>query len=106
MEFASRLPLDFIKLHENLSHDLRKAPERQRYLQALIAFSHGLGVPVVASGIHSEDDVEVLSTLQCDLIQGKLWSEPLTLAEVEQCFLRDDVQSAFRLRRKKDTGTT
>ena len=106
MEFASRLPLDFIKLHEDLSHDLHKTPGRTRYLQALIAFSHGLGVPVVASGIHSEDDVEVLSTLQCDLIQGKLWSEPLTLAEVEQCFLRDDVQRAFRLRRKKETGAT
>jgi EAL domain-containing protein (putative c-di-GMP-specific phosphodiesterase class I) len=71
MEFASRLPLDFIKLNEDLSHDLSNAPERQ-----------------------------------CDLIQGKLWSEPLTLAEVEQCFLRDDVQSAFRLKRKKETGAT
>jgi len=99
MVFASQLPLDFIKLHKNISHDLRTAPGKRRYAGAVIAFAHEIGVPVVASGIHSTDDAELLKT-QCDLIQGRLWSEPMTVPEVQACALQDETLRALRLRRK------
>lgn len=100
MVFASRVPLDFIKLHDDLCHDLRNNQERKRYAGALIAFSHELGVPVVASGIGNEDDAELLRAMKCDLIQGNLWWKPMSLQEIQNQFLRKNQHDHYVLRRK------
>jgi EAL domain-containing protein (putative c-di-GMP-specific phosphodiesterase class I) len=99
MAFASKVPLDFIKLHGDVCHDLHDNPERQRFVGALIAFAHALGVSAVASGIEREDDAAILTAMDCDLIQGNLWLKPMTLPEITREFLTDD-DSAFSLRRK------
>ena len=94
------MPLDFIKLHEDLIHDLRNHTDRKRYVGALIAFSHELGVGVVAGGINNEDDAEILKAFNCDLMQGELLVTPMTMQEVKDEFLRDNAEEAFGLRRK------
>lgn len=99
MAFASKVPLDFIKLHKHVCRDLRDNPERQRYANALIAFAHGLGVSAVAAGIEHEDDAAILSAMNCDLIQGNLWIKPMTMPEITREILTNP-DSAFALRRK------
>ena len=96
--FVTQIPLDFIKLHESLSHDLKNQPDKQRYIASLIAFSHRLGHPVVASGINNKEDFTILKALGCDLIQGALWLKPMSLKEVEEQLLNDAAEGKYKLR--------
>jgi len=96
--FVTQIPLDFIKLHESLTHDLKSQRDKQRYVASLIAFSHRLGHPVVASGINEEDDFTILKSLGCDLIQGGLWLKPMSLKQIEEQLLNDAADGKFKLR--------
>jgi diguanylate cyclase (GGDEF)-like protein len=98
MAFASKVPLDFIKLHKHVCRDLQDNPGRQRYASALIAFAHGLGVSAVAAGIESEEDAAILSAMNCDLIQGNLWVKPMTMPEITRQILTNE-DSAFSYRK-------
>ncbi|WLD56800.1 EAL domain-containing protein [Salinispirillum sp. LH 10-3-1] len=98
MTFASKVPLDFIKLHDDLSQNLRNSPDQQNYVSALIAFSHKLGKRVVASGVSNEEDADILRRLDCDLIQGNFWFEPMTVQEAHTYFVSGHATSTFPLR--------
>lgn len=99
MTFAAKVPLDFIKLHHDLCQGLHSNPEQQHYVAALIAFSHGLGKRVVASGVNNEQDADILRALNCDLIQGNFWFKPMTVQEAYEYFVVGQASSKYPLRK-------
>ena len=50
-------------------------------VQQVIILSHGLGMKVVAEGVETADQVELLKEMECDNIQGFYYSRPLPKAE-------------------------
>jgi len=54
----------------------------------VISMAHGLNMTVVAEGVESEEQLIVLRTLGCDIIQGYLISKPITI-EVFQDFVQN-----------------
>jgi EAL domain-containing protein (putative c-di-GMP-specific phosphodiesterase class I) len=49
-----------------------------------IALAHSLGLRVVAEGVETEEQLERLRLLRCDLAQGYHFSEPVTDAEFDR----------------------
>ncbi|PZP50340.1 MAG: hypothetical protein DI596_15160, partial [Azospira oryzae] len=54
----------------------------------IIALAHSLKLRVVAEGVETRGQLEVLRHLECDQYQGYLFSRPLPAAEFEARFLR------------------
>lgn len=50
-------------------------------MQQVIILAHGLGMKVVAEGVETADQVELLKEMECDNIQGFYYSRPLPKAE-------------------------
>ncbi|HEX7605366.1 MAG TPA: EAL domain-containing protein [Usitatibacter sp.] len=46
--------------------------------------AHGLGLTVVAEGVETESQMQLLKAQGCDEIQGFLISRPLTAREIEK----------------------
>ena len=51
-----------------------------------IKLIHGLGFTVVAEGVEEQEGVEILRNLDCDIIQGYVFSKPLKAAEFDLWF--------------------
>ncbi|MGY3444372.1 EAL domain-containing protein [Bradyrhizobium sp. USDA 4473] len=75
--YLTRLPFDCLKVDRAFVDGISSAPEKRKLLGGIIALSHGLGMTVVAEGAELPAEVDVLGTLNCDLVQGFVFSPPI-----------------------------
>lgn len=72
----AQLEPEVVKLDMSLVRDLHKTPTKQTLARTMIAMCHELGMQVVAEGIESPEERDVLAAAKCDLMQGYLFARP------------------------------
>lgn len=81
----SKLQADTLKLDR--SFFLAAEDEKQRghrVIESVIHLAQELGMSTIAEGVESLDQVEMLKTFGCDLVQGYVFSKPLPVQQFEQ----------------------
>jgi len=88
LAYVARLPIGSIKIDRAFIHDL--APDSTSYpiVYSIISMSHALGRKVIAEGVETERQAELLRLLRCDQYQGYLFSRPVPITELEQILAR------------------
>lgn len=71
------LPLDRVKLDRSLIENVAASAEARAIAQAVIGLIHGLGCEVVAEGIETHAQLEVLRVIGCDVLQGYVIAQPM-----------------------------
>lgn len=75
--YLKALPVDVLKIDRSFVHDLDNADDKV-ITQAIIALAKSLDLQVVAEGAETQDQVNILRELGCDVIQGYIYSKPLS----------------------------
>jgi diguanylate cyclase len=75
LAYLKHLPLDTIKIDRTFVAGLDG--EADRSIVEVIALAHGLRISVVAEGIETEAQFEILRAMGCDTGQGYLFARPL-----------------------------
>lgn len=75
-----RFPMDGLKLDKSLVDSMGTETGRI-VLEGIVRTGHRLGLTILAEGVETQQQVEELSGLNCDLLQGYLFSQPLPAAE-------------------------
>jgi len=78
----NELPLSVLKIDKGLVDDILNSSESLIMAEAIIELSHKLKLKVIAEGIEEKDQLDVLKSLHCDLIQGYLYSKPVIASEI------------------------
>jgi diguanylate cyclase (GGDEF)-like protein/PAS domain S-box-containing protein len=82
LSYLSRFPLDIVKVDRLFVDELGVSREDEEIVSAVIKLAHALGLKVVAEGVETAGQLEILRRLGCDLAQGFLFSEPLPAAAI------------------------
>ncbi|UAL43103.1 EAL domain-containing protein [Shewanella inventionis] len=83
LSYLRSYPFDTLKVDKSFINDITVDPGDLELVGAAIAMGHGLNLSVVAEGIETEEQYQLLSALKCDYGQGYLFSKPLPKAEFE-----------------------
>jgi diguanylate cyclase (GGDEF)-like protein/PAS domain S-box-containing protein len=75
--YLTRLPFDRLKVDRSFVDGIAARPEKRKLLGGIVALSRGLGMTVVAEGAEREAEIAVLSELECDCVQGFVFSRPV-----------------------------
>lgn len=75
--------IDTIKLDRKFAQDITN-PKSRHILACIMELTKNLNIKTVAEGIETQEQLNVLKELHCDLIQGYLYAKPLPVAEFEQ----------------------
>ncbi|MDA8318123.1 MAG: EAL domain-containing protein, partial [Actinomycetota bacterium] len=76
LSYLKHLPVDVIKIDQGFVAGLGTDPADSLLVEAIITVAHGLGQRVVAEGVETTTQLELLRGLGCDAVQGYLLSRP------------------------------
>lgn len=79
LAYLNTLPATEIKIDRSLVLSLTDNERSESVLKATIEMCHGLGFEVIAEGVETQEVMDELTALSCDLIQGYLLTPPLPL---------------------------
>jgi len=78
----SQLPIDLLKIDRAFVNDVTTNPTNASIVAATVAMTHKLGKSVIAEGVETEAQMAFLRRLDCDQMQGFLFSKPLPAADI------------------------
>lgn len=77
LNYLSRLPVDTLKIDRSFVTDLENSKDRLDLVRNVIRMSHDLGMEVVAEGVETQEQFDLLADIQCDEVQGYFISRPV-----------------------------
>ena len=84
LAYLKRFPIDFLKIDRSFVAGLGSNDGDTAIVTGIIALAHSMGLQVVAEGVETEEQLDRLRHLRCDLAQGYHFSEPVTDAEFDR----------------------
>jgi diguanylate cyclase (GGDEF)-like protein len=83
LSYLRRLPLDTLKIDRAFVMDLPDDPDANCIVEAIIAMAHVLKLQVIAEGVETVEQRDFLRSINCDEMQGYLFSKPVSPEEFE-----------------------
>ena len=77
------LPVSRLKIDRSLLKDIEHRPEAYVLVQTIISLANSLGFHSVAEGVETERQMQILQSMGCDVLQGFLFSEPVTFGQLK-----------------------
>jgi len=77
LSYLQKFPVDVLKIDRSFICDLKSGNSSVAIARAIVTMAHELKLKVLAEGVDSAEQLEILSGLGCDLLQGFYLSRPL-----------------------------
>ena len=81
LNMLSEMPFDILKMDMKFIRNLETSATDRRLVELILDIARYLKVLVVAEGVETKEQLELLTEWGCDLIQGYYFSRPLPAAE-------------------------
>ncbi|MDX1397487.1 MAG: EAL domain-containing protein, partial [Oceanospirillum sp.] len=89
MSYLRTYKFDTIKIDREFITDLPTEASDRKLVAATIAMAHELGMIVVAEGVETAEQEQILMDCQCDLLQGWLYSKAESFSDISAMLDRD-----------------
>ncbi|WP_108670099.1 EAL domain-containing protein [Peribacillus acanthi] len=83
LSYLKNLPIDYLKIDRSFINNLKDNSSDIAIVRAIITMGHGLAVKVVAEGVESKEQLDILKEMECHYAQGYYIDKPLKDADFE-----------------------
>jgi EAL domain-containing protein (putative c-di-GMP-specific phosphodiesterase class I) len=84
MQYLHQLPVDVVKIDQVFVKDLDATPSSVPLVEGMVKLAKTLNLKVVAEGVETQAQFEILRQIGFDVAQGNLLSYPVTAPEAEE----------------------
>ncbi|MDJ0692305.1 MAG: EAL domain-containing protein [Xenococcaceae cyanobacterium MO_188.B32] len=82
--YLHRFPMDTLKVDRSFVSNLSKSTKNKEIVSSIVMLAHKLGMDVIAEGIETVEEKEMLQIFNCEYGQGYLFSKPIPTAAISQ----------------------
>lgn len=86
LHYLKTFPIDKLKIDRSFIKDISTNDNDKAIVATIISMAHHLHMDVIAEGIETKDQLDILTASECRKIQGYYFSRPLSADDVEQSF--------------------
>ncbi|MGO3420960.1 MAG: putative bifunctional diguanylate cyclase/phosphodiesterase [Pseudoalteromonas distincta] len=87
LAYLQRLDIDILKIDRSFINDIESNDNSIALVKAIITMAHNLDVMVVAEGVETQKQYDLLKQLACDYIQGYIFSKAITKKEFMEKYI-------------------
>lgn len=84
LSYLKRFPFDKVKIDQSFVRDIATNPSDNVIVKVIVSMAHGLGLKVIAEGVETQAQCEIMRTSVCDEIQGYFFSRPIDANNMER----------------------
>ncbi|MFL0583202.1 EAL domain-containing protein [Solibacillus silvestris] len=84
--YMQLLPISIIKIDQTFIHSL-KSKKNQQLVNGMVQLGKSMNLTVVAEGVETEEQMQFLTSIGCDFIQGYFVSKPSSTEEISSLLL-------------------
>ncbi|MBW4649141.1 MAG: EAL domain-containing protein [Kastovskya adunca ATA6-11-RM4] len=77
LSYLHRFPIDMLKVDRSFVSRMEDTSENGEIVRTIIKLGHNLGMNVIAEGVETSTQMQVIRDLQCEYGQGYFFSKPL-----------------------------
>ncbi len=82
LSYLRQLPAKQLKIDRGFVKDLEASRDARAIVDAIVRLAHALGLRVVAEGVETQGQRDILLELDCDELQGYLFAHPMPASEL------------------------
>ena len=83
ISYLKKFPTDYIKIDKSFVNSMTDVSNDKALCEAIIVMAKKLGIGVVAEGVETQEQFNILSAMGCDYAQGYLIARPMQLSDFE-----------------------
>jgi diguanylate cyclase (GGDEF)-like protein/PAS domain S-box-containing protein len=87
LRYLAKLPVDTLKIDRSFVNEMTASADGLALVSTIINLGHSLNIKIVAEGVETEEQLQLLRLLKCDEMQGFLFSKPVPVDIFETKFL-------------------
>ncbi len=84
LQYLKRLPLDQLKIDQSFVHKIAVDPSDTAIVLTIVAMAHSLNMDVIAEGVETEEQHQLLINMGCTNFQGYLFGKPVPIGQFEE----------------------
>ncbi|WP_392343059.1 EAL domain-containing protein [uncultured Shewanella sp.] len=83
LSYLKRFPINCLKIDKTFVDDIDKSDRDLKMVDSIITIAHNMGLTVVGEGVEQTAQLNILKALNCEEIQGYIYSKPIKEADFE-----------------------
>ncbi len=77
LNYLRSIPFDVLKIDKSFVDEIVQSQSLEDIVDSIISMSHSLGIEVVAEGVETKEQLQIIKNKKCDMVQGYVFSKPL-----------------------------
>jgi diguanylate cyclase (GGDEF)-like protein/PAS domain S-box-containing protein len=90
LSYLNRLPVDCLKIDQSFLRSLQEPEGSLPVVQSIVRLAHSMNLTVVAEGVETRQELDLVRVLGCDKVQGHVYGPALRGEQVEALLARND----------------
>ena len=84
LRYLAKLPVHTLKIDRSFIVSMASDTDSLTLVSTIVGLAHSFGLTVVAEGVDSEEQAQMLRAMKCDYLQGFLFGKPVPADEIEK----------------------
>ncbi|WP_394204075.1 EAL domain-containing protein [Shewanella waksmanii] len=92
LSYLKRFPIHTLKIDKAFVDDIDKSDRDLKMVDSIITIAHNMGLSVVGEGVEEPSQLNILKALNCEEIQGFIYSKAVTEETFSKLLIQDNIE--------------